>query len=220
MEEGLPGVPPPTAGVSLPHQYPVSKPVKRPIVILAALAVVAVVVVGVAQSGGGRSDRRATLAPSDFRRQATTRLAGSPPALAALHRDANRLFAGRALKTRLAALRGHPVVLNVWGSWCVPCREEFGVFQQASLRLGRGVAFLGLDTQDSREAAARFLAQVPVAYPSYSDFDGSLAKRLGLIGTPTTLFYDARGRLRQLHQGPYRRLADLEADIRRYTSGA
>ncbi len=90
------------------------------------------------------------------------------------------------------------------------------IFQRVAVAHARRVAFLGIDTQDSPEAARRFLRTVPLPYPSYTDYDGRMAKGLGLLGTPSTIFYDRRGRQAYLHQGQYRTAADLEADIRRH----
>ena len=95
-------------------------------------------------------------------------LAGSPPPLAALHQQAGQLLGGEsALAARIRALRGYPIVINAWASWCAPCRSEFGLFASASARYGRRVAFLGADTDDSAGDARTFLAQHPVSYPSY-----------------------------------------------------
>jgi cytochrome c biogenesis protein CcmG/thiol:disulfide interchange protein DsbE len=185
---------------------------RRPIVI-AAVAVVVVLAIGLTQlsstdtKGGGKAP---TLSA------AQRRLAGSPPPLDALHRDANGLLPAHGLARQLAALRGYPIVVNVWGSWCAPCRTEFPIFQRVSARLGRRVAFLGIATQDSNAGAGRFLATHPVSYPSFMDYDGSVRSSYGLLGTPDTLFYDRKGQKAYLHQGPYRSDADLERDIRRY----
>ena len=83
-----------------------------------------------------------------------------------------------ALRARLAALRGHPVVINKWASWCAPCRAEFGAFQRASVTQGREVAFIGIDSGDtSRADALAFLRSFPVSYPSYYDQSGQAGTR-------------------------------------------
>lgn len=149
-------------------------------------------------------------------------LAGSPPPLAALHRQANDLLSGgqEAFEGRLAKLRGYPVVVNVWASWCVPCRQEFPVLQKLSARYGKKVAFLGLNSEDSNDAAATFLREEPVPYPSYTDPGKGIAESLGVhVGFPDTAFYDRSGKLVYLKQGPYTNDADLEADVRRYAAG-
>ncbi len=185
---------------------------KRPQIVIAAVAVVVVLAIGITQLGSNSTQRGAT--PSLTAAQHA--LAGSPPALDALHHDANRLLPGSGLTAQIKALRGHPVVVNAWGSWCAPCRAEFPVFQRVSAQLGKRVAFLGLDVQDPRADAAKFLTANPVSYPSYEDFDQAIANRYGLIGTPSTIFYDARGRKVFLHSGPYRSDAVLRTDIKRY----
>lgn len=187
---------------------------------LALLAVtagiVALVVVGLLElggsSGGAGSSR---LTPAAMQ----ARLQGSPPQLAALHAQAARLLPGGlgALRARLAALHGTPVVLNKWASWCAPCRAEFGAFQQVSVRTGREVAFIGIDSGDtSKGAAASFLRSFPVAYPSYYDPSGQAGTALTDSSfTPVTVFIDRRGG-EYIHQGPYPDAAKLERDVRRY----
>jgi cytochrome c biogenesis protein CcmG/thiol:disulfide interchange protein DsbE len=150
-------------------------------------------------------------------------LAGSPPPLAEMHEQGNRLLGGgaAAYKARIAKLRGYPVVVNVWASWCGPCRFEFPHFQRAAADFGKRVAFLGVDTQDSDDAAETFLAEAPVPYPSYTDPDQEIASSIGAdLGLPDTAFYDRRGRLVQLKQGPYTDPAELRSDIERYALGS
>lgn len=145
-------------------------------------------------------------------------LAGSPPKLAALHEQANDLLPGgtEAYEKRIAALRGHPVVVNVWASWCGPCRFEFPVLQKLSAKYGKRVAFLGVNTEDSNDAAATFLREEPVPYPSYTDPGKEIFDSLGAVGLPDTAFYDETGELVYLKQGPYAEDSELEEDVRRY----
>jgi len=155
--------------------------------------------------------------------QMRARLAGAPAPLAALHAQAAEILPGGlpALRARLAALRGHPVVINKWASWCAPCRAEFGAFQRASVAQGRRVAFLGIDSGDSsRSDAIGFLRSFPVSYPSYYDSSGAAGQAITYSTfTPVTVFYDASGR-QYIHQGPYPSAAKLEQDVRRYALDA
>lgn len=146
-------------------------------------------------------------------------LAGSPPPLAALQRQANALLPGGvgAYEKRIASLRGHPIVANVWASWCYACREEFPVLQRLAARYGRRVAFVGIDSKDSDDAARTFLGEAPIPYPSYTDPDERIAESIGVhLGLPDTAFYDATGRLVYLKRGPYAHGSELAADLRRY----
>lgn len=145
-------------------------------------------------------------------------LAGSPPPLAALHKQANALLpgGGDAYEQRLAELRGYPVVVNVWASWCGPCRFEFPVLQRLSAQYGKKVAFLGVNSEDSDDAAATFLREEPVPYPSYTDPDKEIFNSLDAVGFPDTAFYDRSGELVYMKQGPYAEDSELEEDVRRY----
>jgi len=166
-------------------------------------------------TGGCRSSGGDDAAHPDYDRA----LAGSPPALAAVHAEANELLPGgvEAYEERLGALRGFPVVANVWASWCGPCRLEFPHFQRVAAAYGKRVAFLGIDNQDSDDAARTFLREEPVPYPSYTDPDGALGASLGgREGLPKTAFYDRGGELVHLKQGPYSEESELRADVERF----
>lgn len=146
-------------------------------------------------------------------------LAGAPAPLAALHSQANELLPGGtdAYEKRIGELEGYPIVANVWASWCGPCRFEFPVLQRLSARYGKRIAFIGVDSQDSAAAAATFLEEEPVPYPSYSDPDQEIADSLDAsLGLPDTAFYDRGGELVYLKQGPYADESELEVDVRRY----
>lgn len=164
---------------------------------------------------GGGSAHSAAPSPAVV----TAAFKGSPPPLVAVHRQANRLLGGSAdaFRARLRSLRGHPVVVNEWASWCEPCQSEFPVFQKVAVKYGRRVAFLGVDSKDEKPAAAKFLRKFPVTYPSYVDPH----KRIGavmqaVIGIPQTVYFNARGVQRYDHAGPYESPAALERDIRHY----
>jgi thiol-disulfide isomerase/thioredoxin len=93
----------------------------------------------------------------------------------------------------LADFAGKPVVVNIWASWCPGCNAEAAALARFAEAHPR-VAFLGIDFQDSREAAREFYARYGWEFPSIFDPDGELARRLGLRGTPTTIFLDAEHR--------------------------
>lgn len=164
---------------------------------------------------GSSEDGESSSPPPDYERL----LAGSPAPLAALHAQANELLPGgvEAYEKRLAELHGYPVVANVWGSWCGPCRTEFPALQEASARFGKRVAFLGVDYRDDSELAAKFLAEAPVPYPSYVDDDEKIAESMGAGGgLPNTAYYDREGNLCFLKIGQYEDTESLEADVRRF----
>jgi cytochrome c biogenesis protein CcmG/thiol:disulfide interchange protein DsbE len=152
----------------------------------------------------------------------TVALRGSPPALAKLHVQANELLSGgpSAFQARLASLRGHPVVVNMWASWCGPCQSEFPAYQRVAVAYGRQVAFIGIDAKDQNTAAAAFLRKFPVSYPSYVDPNGSIASAIhAYTAYPQTFFFDRTGQKVYDKAGPYLSVAELERDIRHYALG-
>ena len=181
---------------------------------LFAAAACAVVMVGLSACGGGSGDDGGGKSP-DYAKA----LAGAPGPLAKLYDQPNQLLPGGtvAFEQRLADLRGYPVVVNKWASWCGPCREEMPWFQRLSARLGKRIAFLGVDSDDSSDAAQDFLSEFPLPYPSYSDPGEEIAEAIeATIGFPATAFYDSSGKLAHVQQGQYASIDALAADIERY----
>ena len=150
--------------------------------------------------------------------KAGDRPANAPPALAELGDQANRLLEGgpEAYEARIRELRGYPIVVNKWASWCAPCRAEFPFFQRQALERGAEVAFLGIDVQDNDSDAEEFLSEFPVPFPSYKDPDLKISADLGALATPTTVFYDSKGKRAYIHQGSYPTEDKLVEDIERY----
>jgi cytochrome c biogenesis protein CcmG, thiol:disulfide interchange protein DsbE len=112
-------------------------------------------------------------------------------------------------------LGGRPLVLNVWASWCGPCRQEMPGFQQVYLQAKAQVGFLGLDSRDVVDAARKFAAQTGVTYRLAADPNGQAAAKLGVAALPTTVFIGADGTLRGRHVGALKP-AELRAAIQRY----
>ena len=163
-----------------------------------------------------RSRRSSPPSVSDARSE----LRGSPAALKRLHAQAGKLLGSTsALSARLHALRGHPVVVNVWGSWCTQCVGEFPYLATASARYGRQVAFVGVDSNDESGNARKFLASHPVSYPSYTSTPQALAPLAAIQGMPETIFINARGKVVLIQVGAYQSLPALENDIGQYSLG-
>jgi thiol-disulfide isomerase/thioredoxin len=152
--------------------------------------------------------------------QATAPLQGAPAALASVREQANEVLDGgtEGFDARIAALDGHPIVVNKWASWCGPCRLEFPYFQSQAEKRGGEVAFLGVAANDSRDALETFLTELPLPYPSYYDPDLKISAELGAPAQafPTTAFYNRDGELVHTKPGVYDSESELAADIERY----
>jgi cytochrome c biogenesis protein CcmG/thiol:disulfide interchange protein DsbE len=189
---------------------------RRALWILGAFVLVAVLAIGISQAGGG-SEKQSTRTTATLD---TGALAGAPAPLAALHDAQSEIRPAdvAAYDAQLERLRGYPVVVNAWASWCGPCKLEFPFFRSAATRLGKKVAFIGLNVSDNRAHAVQFLGREPVPYPSLEDGDARIVQRAGAAGgLPTTIFYDAKGERAYIHQGGYKSEQDLIRDIERYT---
>ncbi|HEY7660860.1 MAG TPA: TlpA disulfide reductase family protein [Actinomycetota bacterium] len=140
---------------------------------LVAAAVLVVVAVSCSGSGDGPSGDSGSL-PSD------------PEALPE--------FTLARYERMIEDLRGTPVVVNVWASWCGPCRQEAPHLAAAAAEHD-DIQFVGVDILDERESAREFIREFGWSYPSVFDPPGAIRDGLGLLGQPVTLFYDASGEL-------------------------
>jgi thiol-disulfide isomerase/thioredoxin len=100
----------------------------------------------------------------------------------------------------LAELRG-PAVVNLWASWCFPCREELPELQRFADQAGGAVHVLGVVTEDRPAAAAALATDLGLRFPAVTDREGRLQAALGAVGLPVTAFVDATGRVRHVHRG-------------------
>jgi cytochrome c biogenesis protein CcmG, thiol:disulfide interchange protein DsbE len=118
----------------------------------------------------------------------------------------------------LESLRGRPVVLNFWASWCGPCKDEAPLLEDASKRWAGKVAFVGVDVKDFRGDARTFIERYGVTYPNVYDGKGSTIGRYGVTGYPETYFIDAEGRVRYRIAGPVEDAEEVDDGIRRALS--
>ena len=191
--------------------------VRRALYAIGALVLLAALVGGLMQAGGGDPAPAGERLHSPEASRAA--LAGAPPPLAAVYSQPSEILDGgrKTFRARLRELRGHPVVINKWASWCGPCRAEFPHLNRQAVANGKRVAFLGLNTADNRGEAAAFLREMPLPFPSYSDPDAEIARELGIeVNFPTTILLDERGKVAFVHQGQYRTEEDLAEEIERY----
>jgi cytochrome c biogenesis protein CcmG, thiol:disulfide interchange protein DsbE len=190
-------------------------------IIVGAVLVLALVVVLVVASrddeGSGPGNPESELTAAE----AQAPLRDAPAELVALRDQANEILdeGMEGFEARLAELRGTPVVVNKWASWCGPCREEFPFFQSQAIERGDEIAFLGLLSDDGPDTGATFLEQLPLPYPSYLDPDREIADEFDAGREfPSTLFFSADGEVTFTKIGPYTDEETLAADIDSYAS--
>ncbi|MGE4429065.1 MAG: TlpA family protein disulfide reductase, partial [Solirubrobacteraceae bacterium] len=117
---------------------------------------------------------------------------------------------------RLADLRGQVVILNVWGSWCIPCEAEVPLLQKVHERLQKAKVgtVWGVTNRDDPEKSLAFVRKHGMTYPSVRDPDSALALEYGALRVPETVIIDARGRIRGIYRGEITE-EFLDASLRR-----
>jgi thiol-disulfide isomerase/thioredoxin len=172
---------------------PVTRARRRAVVLVAAVSagVLLIVVLVAGWAGSGKRD--------------VTEVDGSTSAVlyAAGHRPLAPDFSGTTLtgsRLSFSSYRGQVVVLNFWGSWCVPCRAEASTLAAvAALYRSSGVAFLGVDVRDTTASALAFTRSFGITYPSVTDPSSAITldftSVVPIAGTPTTLVIDRTGHI-------------------------
>jgi len=102
----------------------------------------------------------------------------------------------------LSQLEGTPVLVNFWGSWCPPCKEEMPRLVEAHREFGDRVQFVGVDIIDDREGATAFMEDYGMTFPSVFDPPDAIKTSLGQFGQPTTVFFRADGSFEFAYAGP------------------
>jgi cytochrome c biogenesis protein CcmG, thiol:disulfide interchange protein DsbE len=151
------------------------------LVVCAAVALIALLAFGVADQGSNTSIDSAL---AHGRR---------PPAPSA---SVELPVLGQSGRESLAMLRGKAVVLNVFASWCDPCKAEAPVLEQAQRQIaGHNATVLGITYQDNASDSASFVRQEHITYPVIRDVDGNVVRSFGSTGVPETFLIDRRGRI-------------------------
>jgi cytochrome c biogenesis protein CcmG/thiol:disulfide interchange protein DsbE len=153
---------------------------------LAVIALVALLVYGVSSSGPSRT--------LDSQIARGEKPAAPPLELTSLHNGE---------KATLADYKGKVVLINVWASWCGPCREESPLLQRWHERMqSQGGTVLGVDTLDIRGDALGFIKKYKLTYPQLNDREGTSIKKLGTAQYPESFLVDKQGRITALQRGP------------------
>lgn len=116
----------------------------------------------------------------------------------------------------LVGLRGTPVIVNIWASWCAPCRTETPLLERTWRAHGGEVVIVGVASKDVRASSLEFMSEFKVTYPNVFDGSGEIRARLDLRGFPTTYVFGADGTLRTTIVGGLteQRLAAVLEDLR------
>jgi thiol-disulfide isomerase/thioredoxin len=115
---------------------------------------------------------------------------------------------------RLSDLRGKPVILNFWATWCGPCRAEFPEFQKAAVDNADRLVMIGINNTsiDRADLVPDFLTEFGITFPIALDPDGEMTTLYQIKGLPTTIFIDSNGIVNEVFPGPLNK-AYIESKI-------
>jgi thiol-disulfide isomerase/thioredoxin len=122
---------------------------------------------------------------------------------------------GHDSRVNMRALGGTPYVVNLWASWCLPCRQEMPEFQKVYTSLKGRVGFLGVDTKDFERPARESIQRAAVSYPSVFDPDERIKRAVNTRSLPATIFLNADGTIASVHVGELTE-AELRESIRKH----
>jgi cytochrome c biogenesis protein CcmG/thiol:disulfide interchange protein DsbE len=181
------------------------------VVTLAAVGVVGLFALGLLRASAGQ-----TLSVSIARGDKPAAPGFALPVIWPTGRDRSRAAcATSGQQLDIARLRGHPVVLNFWASWCKPCQDEAPLLNAATAEYP-DVMFVGVDVQDLPEDARAFLRRYDVPYTSVRDERNETYRAYGLTGVPETFYLNPEGRL-VAHDPGAVTFDTLHAGVRRIT---
>jgi len=185
------------------------------LLLAAAVVVVATaIVIGIEQAPKPERPGRAPSA-----RETAAARQRAPAALRVLYSKGDELrhLQGDEFVATIKRLRGYPVVVNKWASWCKPCRQEFPMLRRVSAKYADRVAFIGLNAGDSNNGARAFLRKNPTLYPHVIDPAEQISNALHAAGGfPATIFLGRDGEIVIVRSGPFPTEAELEQAVRRY----
>jgi thiol-disulfide isomerase/thioredoxin len=139
----------------------------------------------------------------------------TPPASGQRLPDVALPCIGEGGNVRMAALGGTPTVVNLWASWCFPCRTEMPEYQKVHRALGATVRFLGVDTKDAQNDARAAIQRAAITYPSVFDPDERIRRAVNARSLPTTVLVGADGLIKNVHVGE-QTATELQAAITKY----
>lgn len=115
---------------------------------------------------------------------------------------------------KLSDFKGKPLIINVWASWCGPCRAEIGSLERLAQRYnGKEFNLIGISTDDYRNKAMAFIKQTEITFENFIDSKLTLENMLGANTIPLTIFVDANGRVLEKVRGSYQWDSPIAIDI-------